>query len=132
MYSPHNPLKLCVASRNNQVQNTKGNVSEFIFQEAIMLFNPVRTHVVMQAQSINAIHMSVVLPINVGNAQPTRIPLKPHRPHSPSSLDNLSIYPVIVEQNNPKMAPIATSILPSMAAPAVIPRINIIPVHELF
>ena len=73
------------ANRKIQVQNTNGKVKEFTFQGAITLFIPDRTQVVIAAQIISAIHIPVVVPRNVGKAQPTNMPLKPQRPCWPSS-----------------------------------------------
>ena len=77
-----NPQKLAgqSARRNIQVQSTKGKVKEFTFHGAITLLSPDRTHVVIAAHIMRAIHIPVVSPKNVGKAQPTSMPLKPHNP----------------------------------------------------
>ena len=78
------PCMARAASRNSHVQNTNGKVNELTFHGFITLLNPVRTHVVSAAHRISASHIQPVLPMNVGNAHPTRMPLKPHSPSRPS------------------------------------------------
>ena len=90
MWVVGSPCRARAASRNIHVQKTKGKVSELTFHGAITLLKPVRTHVVRAEQRTSASHIQTVLPMNVGNAQPTSAPLKPQRPCAPSDAGSLS------------------------------------------
>ena len=103
---------VCEAKRKAHVQSTKGKVKEFMPHPRIMLFRPLRTHVVRAAHSARASHIHTVLPIKVGKAQPTSTPLKPHSPSAPSSSCKLRIKPVAVETIKPSNAPHATEGIP--------------------
>ncbi len=84
MLSGASPCMARAAARNIHVQKTNGNVNELTRIGARMRFMPLRTHTVSAEQSISASHIAGVLLMNVGNAQPTSMPLKPHSPCRPS------------------------------------------------
>jgi hypothetical protein len=77
------------ANKKSQVLMTKGKVKEFTFHGFITLLRALRTHTVRAEQSASESHIHTVLPRNVGKAQPTNMPLKPHSPCRPSSAGRL-------------------------------------------
>ena len=112
--------------------NTKGNVSELIFQGAMTWLKPRRTMVLSPAQRIRHSHISQVVPRKVGNAQPTRVPLKPQRPSRPSAFFCAMAQPVSVDTTAPTRAPHATCGVPDAYAPQKMPIRNSSPVQALF
>jgi hypothetical protein len=131
MCTPGMPMNSRPASRKHHVQNTKGNVNELMRHGESMLFMPVRTHVVSAAHITSAIHIHMVGSRKVGSAQPTSMPLKPHRPSRPSAVGNRKNIPASVLVTRPASAPHATTGMPSMYEPANMPMINSSPVHGL-
>ncbi len=71
------------AKSNIQVVATKGKVRELRLIDASSLLRPERPQVLIAAPKISSSHICHVLAKNVGNAQPTSMPLKPHKPSQP-------------------------------------------------
>ncbi len=113
------------------MRNTNGKVKEFTFHGAITLLKPRRTHVDSMAKNTIDTHISHESgEMKVGKAQPTRMPLKPHRPCSPSEGFSFKSHPAAVDATRPSTAPQPTAGLPVAYEPQKIPIKNIRPVHH--
>jgi hypothetical protein len=90
------------------VRNTNENVSEPIFHVDNMLSRALRIGVVSMAQNISIAHICQLIEINVGIAQPTKMPSNPHSPFFPSENGKPQMNPDMVDAIQPNKAPYAT------------------------
>lgn len=121
-------LNCCDAISTIHVRKTKGNVSELIFHDNIILLSPRCSHVVSMAKNISVTHIIVVLARNAGSAHPTSVPLKPHSPSEPYFLSGYARKPVAVATAVPITAPHPACGAPHSYAPQKIPARNNSPV----
>jgi hypothetical protein len=109
-----------VANSIIHIISTKGIVNEFIPHFLNTLFMPLRSHTVAAEHNISAIHIChVVQLMNVPNAHPTSMPLKPYNPCLVSSALRSSNMPTMVAVNKP-----TTAVQPIMGCPHSYPPQN--------